>query len=91
MDSLALENDTLRLEFDRKNGALIRLTSTETGWPILDRPNLGLSFRLLVPIEDASPVLQAQKEQSGTWGEAEADLAEFTRRWKVRCSCVGRR
>lgn len=53
MDSFVLENDTLKLEFDRKNGALVRLTSMETGWPILDRPNLGLSFRLLVPIEDA--------------------------------------
>ena len=49
MTTFTLENETLRLEFDRNTGALVGLTAVETGWHILDRPNLGLSFRLLVP------------------------------------------
>ncbi len=49
MSTLILENETLRLEFDRAKGALVGLTAVGTGWRILDRPELGLSFRLLVP------------------------------------------
>ena len=49
MTTFTLENETLCLEFDRDTGALVGLTAVETGWRILDRPDLGLSFRLLVP------------------------------------------
>jgi hypothetical protein len=49
MDTVELRSDTLRLEFDRRTGALVRLEAPATGWRILDRPRLGLSFRLLVP------------------------------------------
>ncbi|HBM81391.1 MAG TPA: hypothetical protein DD426_11260 [Clostridiaceae bacterium] len=45
-----LKNDSLELEFNMDNGALIALKSVETGWKILNRPNLGLNFRLLVPL-----------------------------------------
>ena len=50
MSSVVLQNSNLRLEFDRGSGALIRLTALQTGWKILDRPELGLSFRLLIPL-----------------------------------------
>jgi len=49
MDTFTLENDTLRLEFDRQFGTLVGLTALPGGWRILDRPQVGLSFRLLVP------------------------------------------
>ncbi len=52
MDFLYLQNETLRLQFDRHTGALTGLTALPTGWKILDRPELGLSFRLLVPLRD---------------------------------------
>jgi hypothetical protein len=52
MDTFTLENDTLRLEFDRQNGALVGLTAVKSGWHILDRPQVGLSFRLLVPLSE---------------------------------------
>ncbi|NPV52451.1 MAG: hypothetical protein HPY71_02890 [Firmicutes bacterium] len=50
MRTFVLENENLRLEFDRCNGALIGLTAVKTGWEILNRPHLGLSFRLMVPL-----------------------------------------
>ena len=46
---LVLENETLRLEFSRETGALVGLVAKPQGWALLDRPHLGLSFRLLVP------------------------------------------
>jgi sugar phosphate isomerase/epimerase len=58
-DTFVLENRTLRLVFDRANGALVGVTAA-SGWPILDRPQLGLSWRLLVPLSDErrnNPVL----------------------------------
>lgn len=50
MKTLILENETLRLQFDAITGALTGLTALPSGWQILSRPELGLSFRLLVPL-----------------------------------------
>lgn len=53
MDTLTLSNSNLTLTFSRANGALVGL-STHTGWQILNRPALGLSFRLLVPLSTST-------------------------------------
>lgn len=50
MKTFILKNANLELEFNRHTGALVQVTAVETGWKILDRPQLGLSFRLLVPL-----------------------------------------
>ena len=50
MPVIILENKTLKLEFDTRNGALVRLTSKLTGWELLNRPRLGLSFRMMLPL-----------------------------------------
>ncbi len=52
MNTFTLENETLRLVFDRENGALVGLSAPGSGWQLLDRPHLGLSFRLLMPLSD---------------------------------------
>ena len=52
MKNIVLANDSLRLEFARDTGALIGLTAVETDWSVLDRPQVGLSFRLLLPLPD---------------------------------------
>ena len=52
MDTFTLENETLRLEFERAHGTLVGLTALPSGWRILDRPQVGLSFRLLVPLSE---------------------------------------
>lgn len=50
---IALENRNLRVELDTKTGALVRIENVETGWRILDRSAVGLSFQLLVPTRAA--------------------------------------
>jgi len=52
MDTFTLENGNLSLAFDRVKGTLISITAIKTGWKILDRPHLGLSFRLLLPLSE---------------------------------------
>jgi hypothetical protein len=52
MKIIKLQNQTLQLQFDLANGALTELIAHPSGWKILDRPQLGLSFRLLVPLRD---------------------------------------
>ena len=52
MTTITLQNETLRLEFSRETGALVGLTAVKTGWQILNRPHVGLSFRLLVPLSE---------------------------------------
>jgi hypothetical protein len=49
MDTFTLENQTLCLEFSCENGALVGLSAIESDWQLLNRPQLGLSFCLLVP------------------------------------------
>lgn len=67
MSGLVLENENLRLEFNRENGALTSLTAVKTGWEIMNRPELGLSYRLLVPMKGKrnNPVLGEKQKVSG--------------------------
>ena len=83
MDTLRLENETLRLEIDRASGALVRLTAVETGWNILDRPGLGLSFRLLVPLSEElrnNPVF-GEKQRLAAPPDTDADGRGVTLTW----------
>jgi hypothetical protein len=50
--TFVLKNNRLRLEFSRDTGALVGLTAVRTDWKLLDRPHLGLSFRLLLPLSE---------------------------------------
>ena len=45
-----LKNNTIQLEIDEKIGTVTGVTAAKTGWRLLDRPKLGLSFRLMVPL-----------------------------------------
>jgi len=65
MADLVLQNDSLRLTFDRVTGALVGLTAVQTGWEILNRPHLGLSFRLLAPLTSDDPADIAFAERMG--------------------------
>ena len=78
---MILENETLRLEFERATGALVGLTAAETGWDILSRPHLGLSFRLLVPLPDRrnNPVFGERQEAPSL--EVTADRRRATFVW----------
>ena len=52
MKTVTLESGSLHLEFSPENGALVKLVSRDTGWVIHRRPELGLSWRLLVPVSE---------------------------------------
>ncbi|MFZ4396748.1 MAG: DUF6259 domain-containing protein [Kiritimatiellia bacterium] len=62
---LTLENETLRLDYSRQTGALIGLHAKPGNWALLDRPHLGLSFRLLVPLTSKDPVDKAFAKRMG--------------------------
>lgn len=62
---LTLENETLRLDYSRKTGALIGLRAKPGDWALLDRPHLGLSFRLLVPLTSRKPIDKAFAKRMG--------------------------
>ncbi|MDP7740770.1 MAG: DUF6259 domain-containing protein [Lentisphaeria bacterium] len=50
--SIVVENEHLYAEFDGRTGAMTRLTGKDTGWDIQRRPELGLSFSMLLPLPD---------------------------------------
>ncbi len=52
LPGITLESESLRLEFSSENGALTKMISRDTGWIVHRRPELGLSWRLLVPVND---------------------------------------
>src|SRR5580704_2338956 len=47
---ILLEDSTFLVAFDPVSGALTRLVRKSSGWTIQRRPELGVSFRLLVPL-----------------------------------------
>jgi Domain of unknown function (DUF6259) len=65
MTTFTLKNRSLSLEFDRSSGALVRLAALHSGWKILDRPQLGLSFRLLLPLSE-------ERRNNPVYGEKQA-------------------
>jgi len=48
---LKLETNSLVIGFDETNGSLMYLYSKLSSWTILDRKHLGLSWRLMLPLE----------------------------------------
>src|SRR5262252_6626644 len=83
MERVVLENGALRLGFDANTGALVEIVGTDGGeWRLLDRPNLGLSFRLLLPLPGRrnNQVLGQRQRVSGVEVDNVARSAVF--RWK---------
>ena len=52
MSNIQLHAGSLDLSFSGETGALIGLYAPDTDWPILGRPELGLSWRLTVPLDE---------------------------------------
>jgi len=69
MEYFILENEFIKLEISKTNGALCGLFSKKLNWAVLDRAELGLSFRLLVPISE-------EKRNNNVFGE-EQKLSEY--------------
>ena len=83
MKPITLKNHTLRLSFDTTTGALIGLTAVDTGWEALPRPELGLSFRLLVPTRSDVHWQAEGRRNNSVFGERQSltrvDVSEDAR------------
>ena len=62
MDKICLETSSLRLEFDKSNGSLVTIYSKISDWYIMNRPNIALSWRLMLPLEEQG------KRNNNAWG-----------------------
>ena len=51
-DEVVLQDSKLLVAFDSGTGAVIRMENKTTNWKIMRRPELGVSFRMLVPMPD---------------------------------------
>lgn len=60
MNLVRLETKNLRLEFDRSNGSLVGIFSKVSNWNVIKRAELGMSWRMMLPMED--------KRNNEAWG-----------------------
>lgn len=79
MTDIHLEGETLEAVFSRENGALIRLTSKRTGWNIQKPGELGLSFKMLVPLPDRRNNQVVGEKQTLAGWNADSDGKEARR------------
>lgn len=80
MAAFQLKNENLLLEFNKETGVLTRMVAVKTGWKIMDRPHLGLSFRLLLPMPGKrnNPVFGEKQHLSSFVVSDDSRSAEFT-------------
>ena len=57
---IKLDTNSLVIGFDENNGSLVYLFSKLSSWPIIDKEKLGLSWRLMLPLEG--------KRNNNAWG-----------------------
>ena len=79
MNSITLENSALRLEFARETGALVGFTAKDTGWEVINRRHLGLSFQLLLPLPGRrnNPVYGEKQKVSTVEVAADGQIVKF--------------
>lgn len=62
---VVLQDGKLLVAFDSETGALTKMVSKTTDWTIERRPDLGISFRMLVPLPDRQDnFILGQKQQA---------------------------
>ncbi len=78
---IALEDDELVIAFDKASGALTRMERKSTQWVIERRPELGASFRLLVPMpKQRANFVQGQKQRAASVEKVASNRVEIV--WK---------
>lgn len=45
-----IENDQVRIEFDKKDGSIVRLLNKNTGWEVIKQPLLSCGIEMIVPV-----------------------------------------
>jgi len=78
MGLLKLETQNLTLEFDSGTGSLVGLYSKVSDWNIIKRPHLGLSWRLMIPLEGKRNNQAWGNEQDAPEWEADENHVAFT-------------
>ncbi len=89
MANIVLENESLRLLFRRDNGALVGFTAKDGGWEVLNRPHLGLSFQLMVPLPGRRNNPVHGEEQPVASAEVAADGDSVVFAWEGVKSAYG--
>lgn len=51
-ETVTIRSQAAEATLSLATGALVSFTNSDTGWNVVRRPELGLSFRLLLPLED---------------------------------------
>jgi hypothetical protein len=82
MKTAVLENDRIKATFDTQTGALVGLVNKATGWRIQNRPELGLSFKLLVPLADRRHNFVVGAEQKLASSEVSSDGTQARFVWE---------
>lgn len=98
-----LETESLRLSFHETTGALIHLESKKTGWVIHRREELGLSWRMLIPVNEEmrnnpvygeqqilSRVLQKEKEITFVWEKIQSQAGGTAGYYRYHHDSCGR-
>lgn len=62
-DRVSLRGKGIRIDIDRRTGAVTGLEATDTGWRVQDRPELAMGFRLLIPLPDRRNNLAYAEDQ----------------------------
>ena len=91
MGTFTLQNETLELQFDAETGALVGLIARDSGWRILDRHHLGMSFRLLLPLAGRRKNLVHGERQRATTVDVDQDGRRATIGWDAVTSEHGGR
>ncbi len=81
MDTLVLKNETLTAIFSKDSAALVGLTHKHTGWDLIRRAELGLSFRLQVPKPDQEANFVLGETQTVSAVKLSEDGTAVTFRW----------
>jgi hypothetical protein len=79
---VSIENESIRLEFDRDTGALTHFENKQTHWSISPRAELAESFEMFVPLADRAynPVLGARNRLTSL--DKSEDGKQITLTWK---------
>ena len=86
---IILETEKVKAAFSSRDGRLEQLTSKLTGWELIRRPDLGLSFRLALPLPDKRCNLVLGEQQDLTRHELSPDGTELTLVWEQVTSEYG--
>jgi len=82
MTDISLENHMLEAVFDKETGALLSLVGKKTGWKVQRRRELGLSFRMLVPLPGRRNNQVLGGKQSSPRVESDPDNRQITVTWE---------